>query len=171
MSSLPEPKVVACENCGHKNRIPAAAKGSPRCGNCHKPLPWIVDAGDDSFAAVVEQATIPVLVDIWAPWCGPCRMVSPALEQLAKEKAGEIKLVKVDADQNPQISRRFEIQAIPTLLVFRGGELLARQVGAAPARVLRTWLDEALAGERVDLSEGESEDVHGASAGVPGGQS
>jgi thioredoxin 2 len=139
-----EPKVVTCPNCQHRNRVPAAAKGTPRCGNCKKALPWIVDAGDDDFATVADEATLPVLVDIWAPWCGPCRMVSPVLEQLATEKAGSLKLVKVNADEAPQVSQRFEVQAIPTLVILRDGKLIARQVGAAPADVLRPWLDSAL---------------------------
>lgn len=151
MSPLPEPRIVVCRHCEHKNRVPAAAKGTPRCGTCHEPLPWVVDAGDDSFAEVVERATVPVLVDVWAPWCGPCRQVSPVLEQLAGEKAGRLKLVKVDADAAPRISSRFDVQAIPTLLVMKGARVLARQVGAAPAAVLRSWLDTAMAdgsGER-----------------------
>jgi thioredoxin 2 len=136
---------VVCEHCGHTNRLPAAAKGSPRCGNCHRPLPWIVDAGDDDFAEVAEQATIPVLVDMWATWCGPCRMVSPVLAQLARERAGQIKLVKVDVDKAPRLSQRFDVKAVPTLMVLRDGKVLAHQPGAAPANVLRDWLDRALA--------------------------
>jgi thioredoxin 2 len=145
MTAAPEPRIVACGNCGHKNRVPPAANGSPRCGNCHEPLPWVVDADDDTFAEIAERATVPVLVDLWAPWCGPCRMVSPELEKLAAERAGRLKLVKVNADDAPRLSQRFEVQAIPTLLVLRDGKVLAKQVGAAPARVLRTWLDQALA--------------------------
>jgi len=101
--------------------------------------------GDDDFAAVAERASIPVLVDFWATWCGPCRMVSPALEQLATERTGVIKLVKVDVDRAPALGQRFQIQAVPTLLVLRGGEVAARQAGAAPVAVLRRWLDDALA--------------------------
>jgi thioredoxin 2 len=136
--------IVTCPNCQHRNRVPAAAQGTPRCGNCHKPLPWIVDAGDNEFAEVVEQSTIPVLVDLWAPWCGPCRMVSPVLEQLATEMAGEVKLVKVNADEAPRLSQRFEVRSIPTLMVFRNGQVVDKQIGAAPAQVLRPWLENAL---------------------------
>jgi len=138
--------VVQCERCGRKNRVPAAATGSPRCGNCHAPLPWMTDADDDDFADVVEGSALPVVVDLWAPWCGPCRMVSPALERVAKDLAGRVKLVKVDVDQAPKLSERFSVQAVPTLLVMRGGEVIARQAGAAPAAALRRWVDDALAG-------------------------
>ena len=136
--------VVVCEHCGKKNRLPAAANGTPRCGNCHQPLPWIVDAGDSDFGEIA-QAAIPILVDLWAEWCGPCRRVSPALAQLARERAGQVKLVKVDVDRAPMLSQRYDVQAIPTLIVLRGGEVIARQTGAAPANVLREWLDRALA--------------------------
>jgi len=136
--------VVTCPHCGRRNRVPSVADGVPRCGNCHNSLPWIAEAGDDDFAAIAERASIPVLVDFWATWCGPCRMVSPALEQLATERAGVIKLVKVDVDRAPALGRRFQIQAVPTLLVLRGGEVAARQAGAAPVAVLRRWLDDAL---------------------------
>ncbi|MCW2631773.1 MAG: thioredoxin [Pseudonocardia sp.] len=138
------PKIVVCPHCGKKNRVPAAASGIPRCGNCHNALPWIVDAGDSDFAEVAEQASIPVLVDMWAPWCGPCRMVSPALEQLATEMAGRVKLVKVNVDAAPALSQRFTVQAVPTLMVMRGSEVIARQPGAVPVHVLRDWVNDAL---------------------------
>ena len=137
---------VACPNCGQKNRVPAAAGGTPRCGKCHQPLPWIADADDATFGDVAEAARIPVIVDLWAPWCGPCRMVSPALEQLARDLAGQVKLVKVNVDTSPQISQRFEAQAIPTLLMLRDGQVVARQIGALPPPALRTWAENALAG-------------------------
>jgi thioredoxin 2 len=104
----------------------------------------VVDAGDSDFAEIADHATLPVVVDVWAPWCGPCRMVTPVLEQLATEMAGQIKLVKVNADEAPRLSRRFEAQAIPTLLVMKNGQIVEKQVGATPAHVLRTWLQEAL---------------------------
>jgi thioredoxin 2 len=155
MSAGPAPRVVACSHCGQRNRVPPMAHGTPRCGNCHEPLPWVVDADDDSFAAIAEGATVPVLVDIWAPWCGPCRQVSPALEQLASEKAGRLKLVKVDADSAPKISARFGVQAIPTLVVMNNGEVLGQQVGAAPAATLRAWLEQTLVGSNTARQEGK----------------
>jgi len=138
-------RVVRCTECGKSNRVPAAAAGKPRCGSCKAPLPWIADAGDADFALVAEQAGLPVLVDLWATWCGPCRMVSPALEQVAAELAGRIKLVKVDIDRSPSLARRFEVQAVPTLLLLDRGRIIARQAGAASAPVLRRWVETALA--------------------------
>lgn len=135
---------VVCEHCGKSNRIPVAADGTPKCGNCHQPLPWIVDAGDEDFARIAEQASIPVLVDLWAAWCGPCRSVSPALDRLARARAGKVKLVKVDVDTAPGVARRFDVQAVPTLLVLHHGEVVRRQPGAAPENILRDWLDQAL---------------------------
>ena len=137
-------QVVTCPHCGRRNRVPAAAEGAPRCGNCHQPLPWIVDAGDDNFTEVAEAASVPVVVDMWAPWCGPCRMVSPALAQVATELAGRIKLVKVNVDEAPRLQQRFTVQAIPTLMVLREGQVVARQAGAAPAPALRAWVEAAI---------------------------
>jgi thioredoxin 2 len=137
-------ELIRCPHCGRRNRVPAVATGTPRCGNCHQALPWIVNSGDDSFAEVAEKSSVPVLVDMWAPWCGPCRMVSPALEQLATERAGRMKLVKVNVDESPRLQQRFGIQSIPTLMLLRDGQLVARQVGAAPADTLRAWIDQSV---------------------------
>src|ERR1700757_2968200 len=122
-----ETDIVTCPNCGKRNRVPAAAAGKPRCANCHQLLPWIAAAGDGDFAAVAEKSSVPVLVDLWATWCGPCRTVSPALEQLATQRAGQLKLVKVDIDHAPELTRRFSVKAAPTLMVLYRGEVLARQ--------------------------------------------
>ncbi|MEQ4520832.1 thioredoxin [Pseudarthrobacter sp. B907] len=140
--------LIKCPHCGATNRVPADAAGHPRCGKCRRDLPWIVEAGDADFGAIAEQSPVPALVDFWAAWCGPCRMVSPVLDKLAQERAGRVKLVKVDVDKSPGLSRRFDVQAIPTMLVITGGRVVARQAGAPPAAALRTWLDEALAGRR-----------------------
>jgi thioredoxin 2 len=138
-------KIVQCSSCGRKNRVPAAANGVPRCGNCHSPLPWIAEATDDDFAEVAEKATVPVVVDLWATWCGPCRMVSPALEQVATDMAGRLKLVKADVDKSPKLSERFAVQAVPTLLLMDHGQVISRQAGAAPAPAIRTWVETAIA--------------------------
>ena len=141
---MPTAKVVACPRCQTKNRVPSVAKGTPRCGKCHSPIPWVVDASDANFATVADGSRVPVLVDLWAPWCGPCLRVSPVLEQLAGELAGRLKLVKVNVDESPNLSRRFDAQAIPTLVLLQGGDVIAKQVGAAPAAALRAWLTEKL---------------------------
>ena len=138
--------VVQCQVCGRKNRVPASGSGTPRCGNCGAPLPWITDADDDTFAETVEASSTPVLVDLWAPWCGPCRTVSPTLEKLAREMAGRVKLVKINVDEAPSLARRFAVQGIPTLVVMQGPHETARQTGAAPEHALRGWLEGALGG-------------------------
>jgi thioredoxin 2 len=140
----PTGKVVVCLKCQTKNRVPNVANGTPRCGRCHSPVPWVVDASDGDFAAAADGSKIPVVVDLWAPWCGPCLRVSPVLEQLAGEFAGRLKLVKVNVDESPNLSRRFDAQAIPTLVLLNGGRVIARQVGAAPPPALRAWLTETL---------------------------
>jgi thioredoxin 2 len=139
------PNIVTCARCGKKNRVPAAASGTPHCAQCGAPLPWIADAGDHDFAEIVENSSRPVLIDLWAPWCGPCRMVSPALERLAQDFAGRVKLVKVNVDTAPALSQRFGVQGIPTLLVTDHGRVVARQTGASPEPALRAWLEDALA--------------------------
>jgi thioredoxin 2 len=139
-----ESTVVECPNCGRKNRVPAIADGVPRCGNCHRPLPWLATAGDDDFGDVVERSQVLVLVDMWATWCAPCRMVSPALEQVARDLAGKLKLVKVDVDKAPKLAERFSVQAVPTLMLLRDGQVKARRAGAAAAGVLRNWVDEVM---------------------------
>jgi thioredoxin 2 len=136
--------VVECPNCAKKNRVPDAAPGRPRCAQCHQDLPWIAEAGDTDFAAVVEAAPLPVVVDLWAPWCGPCRMISPALEDVARRLRGRMKLVKVNVDESPATAQRFGVQGIPTLLLFRRGQLVDRSVGAQGAAQLQAWIEPLL---------------------------
>lgn len=141
---MAESPPVRCPKCGKQNRVPAAAKGVPHCGNCGATLPWLTESGEGDFSAVVEQSALPVLVDFWAPWCGPCRMVSPALEQIANERPGRLKLVKVNTDNAPSLSGRFGIRGIPTMILFDHGKETARVVGAMPASALASWVDNHL---------------------------
>lgn len=138
------PSVVSCSSCGIRNRVPPTATGSPRCPRCKQPLPWVADADDTTFADVGERSPLPVLVDFCAPWCGPCRTVSPLVEQLAREFAGRCKLVKVNVDQAPSVQARFGVRGIPTLVVLGDGRELGRQVGAVSLAQLREWLRSSL---------------------------
>jgi thioredoxin 2 len=104
----------------------------------------VVEADDVTFDEVARRSPVPVVVDLWAPWCGPCRTISPILEQLAGEFAGQAKLVKVNVDQAPQVQSRFGVQGIPTLVVLQDDREVARQVGAAPADRLRAWVASSL---------------------------
>ena len=131
--------VVTCPHCGRKNRIAPAAEGIPRCGNCHNALPWVVDATDTNFDTVIDSR-LPVLVDLWAPWCGPCHALAPAVQRSSEEFAGRLKVVKVNVDEAPGISARFGVQGIPTLLLLRQGRIVAQQVGALPESQLRSWI-------------------------------
>jgi thioredoxin 2 len=132
--------IVACPSCATKNRIGPVPKGTPRCANCKNPLPWVVPADDSSFDAETE-ASVPVVVDFWAPWCGPCRMVEPVLSQLAAERAGDLKVVKVNVDENPALARRYQAMSIPLLVMMRDGKEVDRVVGAAPKAQLEQRLE------------------------------
>jgi thioredoxin 2 len=134
------PTIVTCPNCATKNRLAASAKGVPRCANCHNPLPWIVDTDAAGFDEHL-QVSIPVLADFWAPWCGPCRMVSPTVEKLGREHAGRLKVVKLNIDTAPHIAQRYAVQGIPLLVVHKDGNEVDRLAGAAPEPQLRRWLE------------------------------
>jgi len=120
-----------------------SGRGRPRCGTCQADLPWLVEADDASFAGAVETSML-VLVDLWAPWCGPCRMVAPILERLSAAYAGQLKVVKVNVDGSPRTSARFNARSIPMLLLIRNGELVDTVVGAQPESTLRTHIDRQL---------------------------
>jgi thioredoxin 2 len=137
--------IRACAQCAAKNRLPLERLADgPRCGRCGAVLPADrtrpTEVSDQSFAAEVERSELPVLVDFWAPWCGPCRMVAPMLEQLAGERAGRLKIAKVNVDENPALSARFGVQSIPTLALFRGGSLVDEIRGAVPKATLEARL-------------------------------
>lgn len=128
----PQPvSILICANCGAKNRIRPSPRGAPHCGTCGKPLPWVVDANESTFE-VETKAQPTVVVDLWAPWCGPCRFVSPILEELAREHAGRLKVVKVNVDENQKLAVQYDAMSIPTLVVLRDGKVVDRIVGALP---------------------------------------
>src|SRR4051794_17028174 len=108
--------ILRCPSCGTRNRVGAIAHGAPRCPKCKAMLPWLVDADTASFDAEAS-ASVPVVVDLWAPWCGPCRMIAPVLEQLVAEHAGRLKVVKVNVDDEPALGARFQARSIPLLVV------------------------------------------------------
>jgi thioredoxin 2 len=114
-----------------QNRIRPSERGAPHCGACGKPLPWLVTATDATFD-VESRSSLAVLVDLWAPWCGPCRILGPILEELSREFAGRLKVVKVNVDENPGLSRRFQASSIPTMVVVRDGRVVDRFQGAMP---------------------------------------
>ncbi len=140
--------LVACPQCHSIVRVPGdRADEHPRCPRCKAQLltgePIALDAA--SFAAHVERATLPVLVDFWAPWCGPCRMMAPVIDRTAAQHATRLRVGKINTDEQPQLAGRFGIRSIPTLILFRDGRELARQSGAVDAASLSRWLDRALA--------------------------
>ena len=135
---------VRCAACGATNRVPEARAGDPaRCGKCDAPLATSsrpVEITDETFDAIVARASTPVVVDCWADWCGPCRMLAPTIDVLARDYAGRVLVGKLDVDANPATANRFGIRSIPSVLIFRDGQLIDRLVGVQP----RAAFDERL---------------------------
>jgi len=138
--------LIACPHCQTVNRVPQARlQDDPVCGRCRQALlpGEPVDLTDETFAAVVGKTELPVVVDVWAPWCGPCRAMAPQFEQAARELKGQALFARLNSDDNPKTSVRYRIRSIPTVLLFRGGEECSRQSGAMPARDLVRWVQQA----------------------------
>lgn len=136
---------VRCPECEARNRVRPSARGVPRCARCKAHLPWMVSADGSSFDDEVKAA-IPVLVDFWAPWCGPCRAVKPVLERAAATHAGRLKVVEVNVDEEPQLASRWGAMSIPLLVVLRDGQEVDRIVGAVPSTELERRLQPYLGG-------------------------
>lgn len=138
---------VRCTACGRLNRVDLArAAARPKCGSCGKPIPLDrpVPVGDADFERVVRDAEVPVLVDFYADWCGPCKTMAPVLDAVARSRVGEALVAKLDTDRNPETSMRFGIRSIPTLIAFRGGREVGRELGAVPRPRVEALLDSAL---------------------------
>lgn len=131
--------ILLCPDCGKKNRIRPSERGAPHCGSCSRVLPWLVNATDATFE-IEAKAAPAVLVDLWAPWCGPCRVVGPILEELSRDYAGRLKVVKVNVDDNPETAQRFQAFSIPTMVVIKNGRVVDRIVGAMPKGALTVRL-------------------------------
>ena len=150
MSSPTEARVIKCPSCGANNRVPAEklrAGLEPICGRCKSSLAVSahpVTVTDANFAQEVEESPLPVLLDIWAPWCGPCRMIAPVIEQLAGELAGRVKVAKLNSDENQMTASRYNVRSIPTLLVLKDGKEIDRIVGALPKQEILRRLEGAL---------------------------
>lgn len=134
--------LLACPSCGTTNRVPASRLGDqPQCGRCGEALlpGHPVVATDENFDALVARSPLPVVVDFWAPWCGPCRTMAPQFEQAAARLQGQVLLVKVNSDESPRTSARFGIRSIPTLVRLSGGRETGRVAGARPAEQIVAW--------------------------------
>jgi thioredoxin 2 len=149
-TDVSDAQLIRCPSCGTTNRVPREKIDQglePICGRCKRPLPVPskpVTVTDATFSAEVERSPLPVLLDMWAAWCGPCQMVAPVVEELAAEMAGRVRVAKLNVDENPLTAARFNVLSIPTLLVLEGGREVDRIVGVQPKSEIARRLERVL---------------------------
>jgi thioredoxin 2 len=139
--------ILTCPSCGKKNRSPATRLADEgRCGACKTPISPVsrpIDADPETFREITRDARVPVLIDFWAAWCGPCKMAAPEVEKTAREMSGRAIVLKVDTERWPQIAAEYDVRGIPNFAVVRGGLLLQQQAGVVPSAVMKGWLEKA----------------------------